>query len=189
MPGSGGTGATMSNTLQTFQEILNGKGLIPPEIIADGKLHRCPTQAKPHKQNGAYIAHLDAPATLWWCNWESAEQDTFTEAEENTLSPEEKEALKQRQAAIKRQREAEFAERRAAATEKSQSVLNASGPCSPEHLYLRRKGVPALGEIRQGHNGELLLPVRDASGNLLSLQRIFLDGEKRFLTGGRVSGG
>ena len=26
----------MSNTLQTFQEILNGKGLIPPEIIADG---------------------------------------------------------------------------------------------------------------------------------------------------------
>ena len=179
----------MSNALQTFQDILNAKGLIPSEIIADGTLHRCPTQAKPHKQNGAYIAHLDAPATLWWCNWESVEQDTFTEAEEQSLPPAEKEALKQRQAAIKRQREAEFAERRAAATEKGQSVLNASGPCSPEHPYLRRKGVPAFGEIRQGHNGELLLPVRDASGNLLSLQRIFPDGEKRFLTGGRVSGG
>ena len=58
----------MSDVLQTFQQILYDKGLVPPEIIADGNLHRCPTQAKPHKQNGAYIAHLDTPATLWWCN-------------------------------------------------------------------------------------------------------------------------
>ena len=35
----------MSNALQTFRDVLNGKGLIPAEIIADGKLHRCPTQA------------------------------------------------------------------------------------------------------------------------------------------------
>lgn len=179
----------MSNTLQTFQEILNGKGLIPSEIIADGKLHRCPTEAKPHKQNGAYIVHLDTPATLWWCNWETTEQDTFTEAEKCPLSPTEKEALKQRQAVIKLLREAEFAERRAAATQKGQSILNASLPCSPEHPYLRRKGVPALGEMRQSQNDELLLPIKDASGSLLSLQRIFPNGEKRFLTGGRVSGG
>ena len=46
----------MSNALQTFQDILSAKGLTPPEILADGKLHRCPTEAKPHKQNGAYIA-------------------------------------------------------------------------------------------------------------------------------------
>ena len=54
----------MSNPLQTFQDILNDKGLIPSEIMADGKLHRCPTLTKPHKQNGAYIAHCDSPATL-----------------------------------------------------------------------------------------------------------------------------
>ncbi|CAK7026123.1 MAG: hypothetical protein DELT_02591 [Desulfovibrio sp.] len=179
----------MSNVLHTFRDILNDKGLMPSEIIADGELHRCPTQTKPHKQNGAYIAHLDAPATLWWCNWETIEQDTFTEAGKNSLSPAEQEALKQRQEVIKRQREAEFNARRAAATQKGQSILNASLPCSPEHPYLRRKGVPALGEMRQSQNEELLLPVRDISGNLLSLQRIFPNGDKRFLTGGRVSGG
>ena len=65
----------MSNALQTFQDILTRKGLIPSEIITDGRLHRCPTQAKPHKQNGAYIAHLDTPATLWWCNWENGQQE------------------------------------------------------------------------------------------------------------------
>jgi putative DNA primase/helicase len=179
----------MSNALQTFRDILNGKGLIPSEIIADGRLHRCPTQAKPHKQNGAYIAHLDTPATLWWCNWESIEQGTFTEAEERTLSQEEREALQQRQTALKQQREAEFAQRQAAAAQKAQSELNASALCSPDHPYLQRKGVPPLVDVRQDRNGMLLIPVKDASGNVQTLQRIAPDGEKRFLTGGKVHGG
>ena len=179
----------MSSSLQTFRDILSDKGLMPSEIIADGKLHRCPTQAKPHKQNGAYIAHLDTPATLWWCNWESGEQGTFSEAEERTLSLTEKEALQQRQAAIKLQREIEFSQRQAAAAQKARNELNAASLCSSDHPYLRRKGVPALGDIRQGQNGELLVPVWDASGDLQSLQRIFADGEKRFLTGGKLYGG
>ena len=179
----------MSNALQTFQDILTSKGLIPSEIIADGKLHRCPTESKPHKQNGAYIAHLDTPATLWWCNWESIEQGTFTEAEEKALSQTEREALQQRQAAVKKQREAEFAQRQAAAAQKAQSELSASALCSPEHPYLQRKGVPPLADVRQDRNGMLLIPVKDASGNVQTLQRIAPDGEKRFLTGGKVHGG
>ena len=35
----------------------------------------------------------------------------------------------------------------------------------------------------------LLIPVKDASGNVQTLQRIAPDGEKRFLTGGKVHGG
>ena len=38
-------------------------------------------------------------------------------------------------------------------------------------------------------DGRLLVPVRDRAGEWLSLQRISADGEKRFLPGGRVSGG
>lgn len=179
----------MSNALQTFQDILSAKGLTPPEILADGKLHRCPTEAKPHKQNGAYIAHLDTPATLWWCNWENGEQGTFTEAGENELSPAEREVLRRRHSAMKRQRETEFAQRQAAAAQKARSDLDASLPCSPEHPYLRRKGIPALGDIRQDREGNLLLPVRGASGHVQSLQRISPDGSKRFLMGGKVHGG
>lgn len=179
----------MSNPLQTFQDILNDKGLSPSEIMAGGKLHRCPTQTKPHKQNGAYIAHLDSPATLWWCNWESGEQGTFTEAEERTLSPAEREILRQRQNAMRRQREAEYAQRREAAAQQARSILNTASPCSPEHAYLRRKGIPALAEVRQDRNGMLLIPVRDHSGNVQSLQYIAQDGTKRFLVGGKVQGG
>lgn len=136
----------MNNILHVFQDILQSKGLTPSEFIADGKLHRCPTEAKPHKQNGAYIAHLDSPATLWWCNWESSDQGTFTDVEKATLSSAEKEALQQRHAAMRRQRDAEFAQRQAAAAQKAQSELNASAPCLPEHPYLQLKGVPPLAD-------------------------------------------
>ena len=158
----------MSNALHTFQSILHDKGLIPSEIIADGTLRRCPTQSKPHKQNGAYIAHLDSPATLWWCNWESNDQGTVTASEEKTLSPAEKEALQQRHA--------EFAQRQAAAAQIAQSELRAAAPCSPEHPYLQRKGVPPLADIRQDHAGALLIPIRDAVGQVQSLQRITPEG-------------
>ena len=179
----------MSNVLQTFRDILNDKRLIPSEIIADGELHRCPTQAKPHKQNGAYIAHLDIPATLWWCNWESGEQGSFTQDEVATLPPMEKIALQKRHAAMKTQREAEFAQRQATAVLRAQRDYAASLPCSTEHSYLLRKGITALGEIRQSRNGDLLIPVKGISGNLQSLQRILPNGEKRFLTGGKIHGG
>lgn len=91
----------MSNPLQNFRDILTDKGLIPSDIEADGKLHRCPTQTRPHKQNGAYIAHVDPPATLWWCNWESGDQGTFTEMDQRTFSPAEKEAWQKRQHIIR----------------------------------------------------------------------------------------
>lgn len=49
----------MSNHLKTFQDILNGKGLIPSEIIADGKLHRCA-----HVVYGALRRHQRPPHEL-----------------------------------------------------------------------------------------------------------------------------
>lgn len=61
----------MSNHLQTFQDILNDKGLIPSEIMADGKLHRCPTQTKPHKQNGAYTRTLTARRRFGGAIWKA----------------------------------------------------------------------------------------------------------------------
>lgn len=100
----------MSNPLQNFRDILTDKGLIPSDIEADGKLHRCPTRTRPHKQNGAYIAHVDPPATLWWCNWESGDQGTFTEMDQRTFSPAEKEAWQKRQRNIRHQREEECAQ-------------------------------------------------------------------------------
>lgn len=76
----------MTDLLHTFHDVLGQHSLAPEEILADGNLHRCPTEGKSHKLNGAYIAHLDKPATLWWCNWETDDQGTFCAEEKQTLS-------------------------------------------------------------------------------------------------------
>jgi hypothetical protein len=44
-----------------------------------------------------------------------------------------------------------------------------------------------IGDART-YRGALVLPLRDADGNLHSLQFIGADGSKRFLSGGRVTG-
>lgn len=59
----------------------------------------------------------------------------------------------------------------------------------PNHPYLRLKGITALEGMRQARDGTLLIPVLDTANNLQNLQRIYPDGTKRFLVGGKVSGG
>lgn len=107
----------MDSIVQSFQNVLHEHGLVPEEILADGNLHRCPTESKPRKQNGAYIAHLDKPATLWWCNWETDDQGTFCADEKQTLSVAEMSVWRERQQSIRRQREAECARRHAEAAQ------------------------------------------------------------------------
>ncbi len=179
----------MNDLLHTFHDVLGQHGLVPEEILADGNLHRCPTEGKPHKRNGAYIAHLDKPATLWWCNWETDDQGTFCAEEKQTLSASELSAWQERQQSIQRQREAECAKRHAEAAQQARQEWNVARTCDASHPYLRRKGIPALEGIRQSRDGALLIPVLDTANNLQSLQRIYPDGSKRFLVGGKVSDG
>ena len=179
----------MNDLLHTFHDVLGQHGLVPEELLADGNLHRCPTEGKPHKRNGAYIAHLDKPAALWWCNWETDDQGTFCAEEKRTLSFAEMSAWRERQHSIRRQREEECARRHVEAAQQARQEWNAARACDASHPYLRCKSIPALEGIRQSRDGALLIPVLDAANNLQSLQRIYPDGTKRFLVGGKVSGG
>ncbi len=105
----------MNYVLQSFRDVLLRHGLVPEEIIADGNLHRCPTEHRPRKQNGAFIAHLDKLATIWWRNWETGEQDTWRAEEKQSFRPDELSAWQERQKAIRQQREAECSGRHAEA--------------------------------------------------------------------------
>lgn len=91
-------------------------------------------------------------------------------------------------AAIKEQREREEAERRAAAIAKARSTWEASQPADPAHAYLARKAVEPH-SCRQTASGYLVLPIRDADGEVMSIQTIAPDGGKRFQAGAPVAGG
>ncbi|MDV7211074.1 toprim domain-containing protein [Azotobacter beijerinckii] len=65
-------------------------------------------------------------------------------------------------------------------------LWESAGLADPRHPYLARKDVEPH-DLRQSGD-VLLVPLRTAAGELVNLQRIRPDGEKRFLPGGAVLG-
>ncbi len=71
-------------------------------------------------------------------------------------------------------------------SERAKAILNACVQASQDHPYLMKKGIKAHGVLQ--YKECLVIPIRSGE-DLLSLQFIDPDGSKRFLKGGRVSGG
>lgn len=65
----------------------------------------------------------------------------------------------------------------------AQAQWEAAGPANPDQAYLRRKGVPPFG-IRMDMGATLIIALIDLDGTIHSIQRIYEDGAKRFLSGG-----
>lgn len=177
----------MTDPIQQFMAAIEAAGLIPPDSIhADGKLHRFNASGKRGDDTGWYVLHLDGvPAGVFGC-WRLGITETWCGKPDNAMTVMEREAHRQRIKAMQAQREAEeMAKHQAAAAEAARRWQEAQS-CTG-HPYLSAKGVQAHG-VRSDAAGALIVPMRDTAGNLHSLQTITADGEKRFLSGGRVKG-
>jgi len=65
----------------------------------------------------------------------------------------------------------------------AQAQWEHAGSADPDQAYLRRKGVQPFG-IRMDMGATLIIPLVDLDGTIHSIQRIYEDGTKRFLSGG-----
>lgn len=101
------------------------------------------------------------------------------------LTPAERQAFARRLDALKKQHNVEQRERQAE-TAIAASIRWAAAKPAQAHPYLSAKGVQAHGLRIDGDH--LLIPLRDSTGMLKSLQTIATDGGKRFLPGGQVKG-
>ena len=186
----------MSDTdaLSVFADAMGAAGLVVEGLpVADGALHRCGVAGNPRGKDGAYRIHLDPPACCWWCNWGTGDTGTRTLAPEKEMSPAERKALRERIAAARKAAEEAQRKRHAAAAKLARVLLERATPAPDSHPYLVRKQVPALG-LRQDAKGRLVVPVRDAQGQLVSLQFILPEKpasgpDKLFLRGGKTADG
>lgn len=64
------------DNISKMQAVLTDKGILPRTLDTSGLLVRCGTTDKPTSKNAAYIVHMDAPASIWWQNWQSGESGT-----------------------------------------------------------------------------------------------------------------
>ena len=177
----------MTAAIDRFRDALRGRGILAPDdLIADGGLHRCDVDGgKRGKGDGAYLLHLDGYPAGGYENWRDGLGWQVWKADSGrTFTAEERAAYRKRTVAASRQREADKEGRHADAAKRAAAIWAASKP--GPHPYLDRKGVEAHGTAV--YKGALVVPVRDSTGALTSLQFIAEDGTKRFLTGGRVEG-
>ena len=178
----------MSNVLQIFDDILHDAGILPRgEIITDGIIHRCGTNDKPNGTDGAYIAHLDPPATIWFMNWKTGYTDSCSIKTERSMTDAERHALRKRIEANKASAKAERAKLQAEAATRANVIWDAAPAAPADHPYLKKKQVFSLG-LRLATDGRLIVSVLDESCNIVSLQFIAGDGGKLFLEHGRTAG-
>lgn len=150
----------------------------------DGAIHRFRVPGdKPGTLNGWYVLFLDGIASGCFGSWKAGGSQTWSSRRPADFR--ESEMLRQRIEQARRQREAEQHQRQLDAAVRAGRAWESSGPAPADHPYLARKRV-APHRLRQ--QGDVLLVPLYADGYLCNLQRIAADGEKRFLSGGRVKG-
>ena len=163
-----------------FQDFAAAHGLIV-EHVEYGRWARVKTTDKPSRKNGAYL-HRGEVAFV---------QNHATMGEPATWFPDADSDIRIDSAAIARR----CAEAARAMQAGRQKAANKAGwiirQCSLEkHAYLDSKGFPdELGNVwqREGEQPTLCIPMRVA-GQIVGVQKITTEGEKRFLFGQRCDG-
>ena len=172
---------------QIFGDKLREAGLAVDHVEMDGMMHRCGTLAKPSGKDGAYIGHTDFPASVWWQNWQTGEEGTYCPVKQSRMTAAEWDILKKQIAEDRARCKVDKERQHAKAAETAATRWNEAGDAPDTHPYLERKGVRSYRLRLWGD--QLLIPLHDEAGKLVSLQTIDPDGEKRFLAGGKTRGG
>ena len=177
---------TPDTIVNDFRDAMLGAGLTPPDHIeADGKVHRFSTNGKRSDAAGWYCLHLDGLPAGIFGDWRQGLTVTWCSKSDEAMTPAERAAMRETIRALLAQRQAEQQRKQEQAKASAMRAWGAAGDCTG-HPYLQRKGVHGYG-LRQ-YGGLLMIPLRDTSGTLHSVQTITPDGDKRFQAGGRVRG-
>jgi len=103
-----------------------------------------------------------------------------------SLSPAERHAIMAQARESEARRKTETEAKQEAAAGVARDLWRRGTKADPAHGYLARKRLPPFG-IRQ-HGGALLVPMVDTCFRLWNIQRVYPDGRKLFLSGGKTEG-
>lgn len=171
-----------------FLVAMAAAGLAPAKDIpvADGTLRRYRVEGdKPGSRNGWYVLHAGPIPAGAFGSWKTGVTHTWRAADDRPTTRAERAEHRRQVELMRQQRAVAEAETREAARRKAERLWRLARPADAAHPYLARKGVKAWG-LRQLRD-MLLIPARDAAGVLHTIQFIGPDGDKRFLTGGRIA--
>ncbi len=175
-----------------FGDAIRAAGLaLEGAPIMDGKLHRVAlADGKPGSRDGAYVGYLDGKPAGFIQNFKTGLKENWV-ASGVQLNPEQVARLAADALIAKEQRQAELSAQHETVAKKSQYRWDKAEeiPEGSSHPYLERKGVQAHG-VKVDQYGNLVVPMRDSSGKLWSVQTISPEegGPKNLAKGGRKEG-
>jgi putative DNA primase/helicase len=172
---------TNFNNQPSFNELLTQNGYPPINLVYDGKIHRFGKDGKlwytcyeTHAVAGDWSEELQK---VKWCD----------KTQWNTFSKEEREQKKLEIQQLQEQNEKERIELQKQATIYAQEVISKASK-SGNSKYLQKKKLNQDNGVFFGKNEEIIIPIYDIEGELVSLQTIFQDGKKQFLKNGKTKG-
>ncbi len=137
-------------------------------MLADGRLHRFKPQGD-RERNGWYVLHSGQPAAGVFGCWKRGIKETWHERN-GALSQGGWDKIRRQWREAEAERGRAENDRHTNARKVAARILRQVKPATA-HTYLDRKNARAFGELRQWKDA-LVVPLRDAAGELHSLQFI-----------------
>lgn len=155
--------------------------------LPDGQLVRYRSEGdKSGARNAWAVLHLTPSPWGIVGSWKTGEQHAWRPDPGRPLTARELAAQRRQAIAARAAREAERQAVQASARERVNALWRKAAPPRASHGYLQSKRVRAFGLRQLGD--ALMVPLRDGDGVLWNAQWISPSGQKRFTSGGRVSG-
>lgn len=183
------------NAPEDFRSFAAQFGYELPQDIQPGRRIRFSTNGKTGDSAGWAILFQDCEGGVVG-DWRTGTREVWQARRDRPFSPEERRAfldrIEREQKEIQEQRDRDAAK----AALEAKAIWDASKPAR-EHPYLAKKGIGAYGlRLYRGPlvirdmacDGSLILPLRNATGEIRSIEFIAADGEKRFLPDGDYKG-
>lgn len=182
----------MADPISEFLDAMGAAGIRPVEPIADKLASGDPVRFradgdKPGRRNGWAWLHLDGVPAGVFRHYRLGVRTVWRAGSDpRSLSPAERRAIVAQARESEARRKADTEAKQEAAAGVARSLWRGAGKPDPAHGYLTRKALSPFG-IRQ-HGDALLVPMVDPDFCLWNVQRVYPDGRKLFLPGGRTDG-
>jgi putative DNA primase/helicase len=168
-------------------DAMRSAGIDPPSnLTIDGQLHRFSTKGRKRDDSGWYIAFPDEPVAGRFGCWRDQIDCVFRAEIGRELTAAENMAIIRRQSEAKAERDLARQRKAEVAAGTVDTIWTEAIAASPDHPYLKRKGINPHGARLTG-DGRLIVPLYSADGALASLQYISED-LKRYHPGGMTKG-
>ena len=175
----------MITPFDAFRDAIRAAGFEPPAEVIPGKWHRYSTNGRRSDTAGYAFMFQDERGGIFG-DFRTGEEHTWQAERTDTWTPDQRREHAERIAKAKQERDRLLAEQHAQVRKDVAEIWGKAADATDDHPYLAAKGVKAYGLKLQGD--ALLVPMKDNSGTLHSLQYIYPNGRKLFHPGGRIKG-